>query len=310
MYHTARGRNVVTFLIFLLISTFFWFLMALNDELQRDMSLPVAFENKPEDVTLLVPEPIMVDLTIKDKGSALLRYRWSKPPQLKFNFEEVNSPGGKLVITPQRANNAIRSIFGQQATVVSLNPDSLAIHYTRRPGRNVSVDVVTGDISADSRYIISGQVRVLTDSVKLYSATRLSRSVTSVKTVPVVATDLTDSVTLEVPLSPPDGMRAVPASVRIRIPVEPLIARQRKVKISTVNVPAGKSVIAIPDYVEVSYLVPMSLSGDEDLFEVHADFRRRSSVACKMPLRLVDVSDKCHNVEISVDSVEFIVQQD
>ena len=48
MLRTAKGRNILTFLVFLAISTIFWFLLALNDDVQENYGLPVKLEDFPE----------------------------------------------------------------------------------------------------------------------------------------------------------------------------------------------------------------------------------------------------------------------
>ena len=45
---TTKGRNILTFLVFLVISAFFWLLMALNDETQQDYRVPVRLEDFPK----------------------------------------------------------------------------------------------------------------------------------------------------------------------------------------------------------------------------------------------------------------------
>ncbi|MDE7119568.1 MAG: hypothetical protein K2O10_03070, partial [Muribaculaceae bacterium] len=45
---TVKGRNALTFFIFLLISAVFWVLMALNDEVQHDYKLQLRLAGFPE----------------------------------------------------------------------------------------------------------------------------------------------------------------------------------------------------------------------------------------------------------------------
>ena len=68
------GRNALTFFVFLLISTVFWFLMALNDEVQRDFRLPVTLVDFPEDVTIISGVTATVNVTVKDKESSLVKF--------------------------------------------------------------------------------------------------------------------------------------------------------------------------------------------------------------------------------------------
>lgn len=305
----VRGRNVGTFMVFLGISFLFWLLMALNDDIQRDFVVPVKLENVPSDVTLLTNEPTSLNLTIKDKGSALIRYSLGSNPILTFNFNDINADNNRIVITRQKANNAIRGIFGQ-AQVMALNPDSLSVPYTRRPPQNVRVRLNTDDISAAPQFMISGAVTFYPDTVSLYAA-RAIRNVTTITTEPVTATNLRDTTELEVRLIAPEGMRAIPATVKVKIPVEPLILTTHTVPVIVEHAPSGKHVVIFPAEAKVSYLLPMNLynSGAAPTFKVIADFSKRSRVTGRMPLILPQLPKQFRNPMLLTDSVEYLIEQ-
>lgn len=311
LYHYAKEQNLVTFLIFLGISAFFWVLMALNDELQRDFSVPVVIDDVPEDVTLLNTDPITVNLSLRDKGRTLIRYEWGEPPTIRFRFQDIRKSSHRLEVSPQRLNHTLRDLFGQ-ATVMSLKPDSISIPFTRQPGKLVHVSAKTGDISPESHYVVSGPVTVLDDTVRLYSISRIPGSIKVLSTQPVHATDISDTTIVEVKVAVPDGMRAIPSTVKVRIPVEPLISRKQTVAIKTINVPPGRSVITFPTQVEVNYLVPMSIyqkEKDDPQLTVVADYRRRSTSTSRIPVILRNIPDGYQSVELQADSVEFLIEQ-
>ena len=81
---TTKGRNILTFFIFLAISTVFWFLLALNDDIQKDYNIPVLLDGFPEDVTLLSGYDPTLSVTVKDKGSSLMRFEWGNQPTMKL----------------------------------------------------------------------------------------------------------------------------------------------------------------------------------------------------------------------------------
>lgn len=311
LYSYAREQNLVTFLIFLGISAFFWVLMALNDELQRDFKVPVVIDDVPEDVTLLNSDPITVNISLRDKGRTLIRYEWGEPPAMRFRFQDIRQSSHRLEVSPQRLNHSLRDLFGQ-ATVVSLKPDSLSIPFTRQPGKLVHVSARTGDIIPESHYVLSGPVTVLDDTVRLYSVSRIPSSIKTLSTLPVQVADISDTTVVEVKVEVPDGMRAIPSTVKVRIPVEPLISRKQTVAIKTVHVPAGLSVITFPTHVEVNYLVPMSIyqkDKEDPQLTVVADYRRRSAATSRIPVSLRDIPAGYQNVELHTDSVEFLIEQ-
>lgn len=305
----VRGRNVGTFLVFLLVSFLFWVLMALNDDIQRDFVVPVKLENVPSDVTLLTSEPTSLNLTIKDKGSSLIRYALGSNPILTFNFNDIAVGNNRIVITRQKANNAIRGVFGQ-AQVMALNPDSISVPYTRRPPRTVKVRLNTEDIAAAPQFMVSGKITFSPDTVSLYSA-RPIKNITSVTTEPISAANLRDTTELEVRLLAPEGMRVIPATVKVKIPVEALILATHTVPIVVENAPAGKHLVIFPAEAKVNYLVPMNMynSGDKPTFRVVADFARRSRVTGRMPLALPQLPKQYQSPMLLTDSVEYLIEQ-
>ncbi|MDE6074309.1 MAG: hypothetical protein K2J42_01945 [Muribaculaceae bacterium] len=309
-FKSVKGRNCITLLIFVAIATFFWVLMALNDELQRDFELPVSFDNVPSDVTLLNSQPVVLNVSLKDKGSSMIRYGWGKPPTVQFDFNDVKAKNDKIIINPLKINNAIRGIFGQ-ATVVALKPDSVMIPFTRRPGKIVKVRVETGDITTSGQYVVSGNLRAETDTVRLFSSTKIPANLRTVDTEPINAEYLTDTTRIQARIIPPEGMIAIPSTVTVMIPVEPLVAREITVPVEVANAPRGKTVVTFPSSVKVSFLLPMSVynNTDESRFVVSANYSKRSSTTSRMPLTISGAPTSYHNIELHTDSVEYLIEQ-
>ena len=87
---TTTGRNVLTFMVFFLISTVFWFLLALNDEVQKDYRIPLKLEDFPRDMTIISGNVPVINVTVKDKGSALAKFSWGATPSLKLRYENFS----------------------------------------------------------------------------------------------------------------------------------------------------------------------------------------------------------------------------
>ena len=137
---TSKGRNILTFLVFLAISAVFWLLLALNDDVQQDYNIPVQLEGFPEDVTLLSGYNTTLSVAVKDKGSSLMKYEFGNNPTMKLNFDDfINTGDTVLTIRASQLNSAVRSIFGNSASVVAMRPDSLKMTYTSNPGIKVPV---------------------------------------------------------------------------------------------------------------------------------------------------------------------------
>ena len=253
------GRNALTFFVFLLISTVFWFLMALNDEVQRDFRVPVALVDFPENVTIISGATASVNVTVKDKESSLMKFAWGGRPLLRLHYDEFLKSGEhSLVFSVNQLNSAVRGVFGPTATILAVRPDSLRLEYTGNPGvrTRVRMDV---DAHTQPQCVRYGAITMSPDSVMLFSNSNELYAVGELRTAPVVLRDLADTTVVEARLVVPEGMRAIPSTVRLTIPVEPLVSKTRRGELQVADAPSGHRLVPFPSVVEVSFLMPKSL---------------------------------------------------
>jgi len=282
--------------------------MKMNDEQQRDFNLQIEIADLPPEVTLLTSDLPIVNVSLRDKGTSLFRYSWGELPPLSFKYSELPVANNRLVMGTLQINNAIRQLFGQ-ATIGGVKPDSILIPFTKRNGKIVSIKVETGDIQVDDKYIQSGPIELLTDTVRLYSINAIPRSIRTLRTVPVNASELTDTTVIVARLEVPNGMRAIPEEVQIRIPVEPLIATERTIDINIDGAPEGVTIIPFTGKATVSYLVPLSqYNSDNQIITAYADYRRRNVRTSKMPISAIVPKNIYRNLTVTPDSVEYLIE--
>lgn len=308
---TTTGRNILTFLVFLLISTIFWFLMALNDEVQEDYKVPLRLEEFPKQMTVISGTVPTINVTVKDKGSALAKFAWGAKPVLKLRYDEFTRPSDNhLLFSEAQLNSALRGVFGSSASVVAVKPDSLHLYYTTNPGIPVKV-VVDADITTLPQYEAFGSPRISTDSVLLYSNLKERLQIKELPTAPISLSRLSDTTTVEVSILVPEGMRAVPSKVRVTFPVEPLVSKTRRLKVEPVNVPAGTRLVPFPAMVEATYLLPKSTyASANSTLRVTVDYNDISPGKKSLPLRLSGVPPYCQSARLVTQEVEYIIEHE
>lgn len=308
---SARGRNVLTFLVFLAISTVFWFLLALNDDVQKDYTLPVTLDDFPKDVTLLSGYNTSLSITIKDKGSSLMKYGWGNTPTMKLRFNDFTKQNDTLLLlTSAQLNSAIRGMFGSSATIVAMRPDSLRISYTKRPGVRVPISVKS-EIHTLPQYAYAGHPITSVDSVWVYSNSSRRNRIHAITTKSIVLSDLTDTTTMEVALDVPNGMRAVPPTVKVTFPVEPLVTKHQSLPVVVQNVPRGEKVVTFPSMVDVSYLIPKSMYGQGNApIKATVNYHSIKSNTKKLSISLSKLSPQYRNVTVEPAEVEFVIEKE
>ncbi len=306
---SANGHNVWLYLLFVLIAFIFWALMSLDNEVQQDFDLPVELEDVPDSLTVIQDFPSTVSVGVKAKGSQLLRFILStKVPPMKVKFDATAMKNNRLTIGRTKLDARLRDYFGSGVMITSCRPDSLTALLTALPGKRLPL-IVQADVSADIQYTISGKVKASTDSVMVYSTENIPASLTAVKTDLLVRSGLKDTTRFEVTVQPVPGMKIVPDVVTVTVPVEPLIANKRFIKVEMLNVPENTNVILFPSKIEISYLVPMSAYNEEEPMQAYADFNAIGPGVSKLGLFLSTPGGSMRNVSMSTDSVEFVLER-
>ncbi|MBD5425348.1 MAG: hypothetical protein HDR45_04010 [Bacteroides sp.] len=309
LLRSSRGRDILIFLLFLAVSYGFWVILALNDDMQQDVSVRLEIANVPKGYTFITEPPRELSLSVRDKGTVLANYSLSGGKTLKLNYSDMVSDieNDRVTLSQQALENRLRSFFDPTTQIVSVRPDSLSLIVTDR-APNLARVVPDVEVTPASQFVISGPIKVEPDTVSVYTARHLRVRPRTVSTVKITRSELRDTLIVDVRLQPEADTRVVPSKVRLTIPIEPLISKSREVGIQLTHASSADAVVLFPSRVRVSYLLPMSLYNSENnVVTVTADFARRHGG--KIPLTIGALPDYYRGVELSTDSVEYLVEQ-
>ena len=304
---SRRGHNVIVFCVFLVIATLLWWVIALNDEGQTDVRMPVRITYVPDSVTIVSQVPPTMSVSVRARGSQLLKLGWGKAPTFNIDFR-MYRVGSTLRLSDTELKAIARTSLGG-AQVVVISPDTLRLEFTSQPPVVLPVkpDVA---VTAGPQVTLSGKPVVTPDSVRVYVSGHRSVDVASVTTEPVRFNGINETETRRVRVIAPPHSRCIPDSVDITVNVDPLIFKTRRVTIETANVPKGERLITFPSQIDVMYMIPVSLYLDsEPRIKVVADYNSISPRTGKVRLRVTEASDDLQNVNIASDSVEYIIEK-
>lgn len=306
--NTRNFRNILLFLVFVVIAALFWLIMALNDSVQDSMDVRLKIHNIPQGITFIQEPPKKIHVTVRDKGTSMLRNSVLHRPTLNINFDEYAS-NGVFRFSASDLYSALRSTFGSSAQITAVSIDSLRLNYTNGPGRRVPL-IVVSDVTPATGYVIAGKLKCSRSSVVLYSDSEEADTITRVYTERIVKRNLsaTEKVNVKV-LSPGKGVRLEPAVVTVTIPIETLVKKKSTVPVKVINVPGNESLMIFPANVEVTYFVPMSrFNSDNGEIVVLADYndmvKHRGN---RMPIRVGHHGAEVRNVTLLTDSVEYTI---
>ncbi len=307
-------RSILLYLLFVVIAALFWCFITLNKSIQQDLTFNVEYTGIPSDVTMIDKLPTTVTVTVKDRGSSFVKYYLASDMKIVIPFETYADNGlGVFKMTSIQLKNILKKSIGRDASIVSIYPESLNLKFTTLPGKKVPIRYDL-DIEPDLKYVINGTTVTSHDSVVIFSDRRTLSSIDEVFTYHVQEKGLTDTLHRKVKIAPINGVKIVPAIVNITVPIEQVIMKRKMVPVSVRNLPPGINVVVLPSTVEVSFLVPKSLYKDDerdnDITVVvdynTLDIKSRNN---KASIAIGESPAVYKNVEVSMDSVEYIIEK-
>lgn len=306
---SPRGRDTAMFMLFLVISFILWSVLTLNEEEQRDLRMPLRITHVPDSVTLISRGPEALSVSLRTRGTKLIKMTWGGAPTINVDFRAYRSKGA-LHLTSADLKALVRNAAGG-AQVNVVYPDSIVIPFTSHLGYRLPVRA-DYKVTPGPRASLVGRPSLSCDSVSVFMTddTSLPEGFRSVSTEPVRILGLEHNTTRRVKLLGPPDSRVIPDSIDISFVVEPMIFKSRKVVIEPVNVPEGIKLITFPAQVDAYFMVPMSAyTRGEAHFRVVADYSTINPTSKMVHLVPVDVPDALHNVQLNVDSAEFIIER-
>jgi len=302
------GKKIVQFSMFVLISFVFWAALTLNENFIFDVKYPVKITNVPDSVTIISDIPNAIKVNVNAKGIYYFKYKLKSLPTINVDYNRF-AEKNRILLGKSDLQQLFRDMFGSNSIATSFSPDSINILYTHRKGKPVKLKLITEE-SSNNQFILNGSITCDQEEVLLYSTDNISSKIIEVETAPIKYDNLNKTTTLKVKVIPPKGMRAVPDSVNVTIPIEPLISKKRLANIEAINVPEGQRLITFPSNIEINYLIPKSLFNNENkLIRVIVDYKDIKPTSKKVPLKLIDIPTNYRGAAVNVDSVEYVIEK-
>ena len=306
---SSKGRDILLYLVFVIISFAFWAILSLNNLIQDNYKVRFRITGIPQGVTMINDYPREFNVTVKNNGYVLLKYMIGDNPEITVDFKEYANGNGQILISRQELEDMLVAEFGSGTSIVSFSPESLSIKYTSLPGKKVPVEIC-GDYVANFQYVVNGEIVAVPDSVTIYSDAGNLSAINKVRTEKIISRNLTDSLYVKIAIQDIKDVRAVPDSVDVMIPVEPLVTKRSSIPVIVKNLPENVSVVVFPSSVQVSYLLPMSLYNDrlDDKFEASVDYGDIQGNNAKLPVRIEIAPEIYQNIQLETDSVEYVIE--
>lgn len=302
--HSSRFHNLLVFLMFVIMAAIFWLVMVMNDNVQKNIDVTMTITAKPDSVTFITLPPTTLHVSVRDRGTRLFRVAVFKNLHIEFNFKEF-ADNGVFRLSPSDIFAALRAKLGSDAQINTVSVDSVSLPFTTLPGKRVPVDVIS-HLSSANGFVIMPALVPSSKIVTVYSTdASVLDTIHKIKTQTIVRNNLSKSTHISVKLQQPALTRVEPASIMVKIPVEPLVSKEINREIKVIGVPENENVLLFPAMATVSVYVPMSKFNDDVNISLEVNYNQLRGASRKLPVTINNLSEYCANPVVKPDSVEY-----
>ena len=309
---SSVNREFLIFLFFLVLSAFFWLMMALNETYEQEISVPVRLVGVPKNAVLTTEMEDTVRVTVRDKGYALAAYIYGdKVRPVSFSFTSyANRQTGAGAVSQQELLKVVSQRFTGASKVVQVKPDRLSFYFNFGLSRRLPVRMAGYVVPGKSYYL--ARTRFWPDMVTVYASKHILDSLKFVKTVPINIVNFGDTVVQTVALEKIKGVKVVPSTVRIGLYPDILTEESMDVPIRPINVPEGKVLRTFPARARVDFIVGASMFRgiNADQFEVVVDYdevMQHPSDKCNVYLK--SSPHGVRSARLQIQQVDYLIEQ-
>ena len=314
----TSNKKLLVYLIFVGVSTIFWFLNALSKEYTTSINYPVYYMNFPKDKVLTNELPKRLSLRVNAYGFDLLRYKLSTAflsNPFDVNRYTNNRISGSSLNSYNLLTTNIKERIEQELSsgiqLESISPDTINFQFSPILSKKVPVELNL-KLDYEQQFMQGDVILPEFDSVVVEGPQSLLDSVFVAKTKLLELSGLKKTTEKDVDFEKLDGVSFVPKKVRVNIPVERFTEAQKNIAIRIDNLPDSVLLRLFPGDVKLSYFVGMNKY--ENITNEHFDLRVDYLEAIqgdgnKLKVELKRSPDFVSNVRFYPQTVTFLIEK-
>lgn len=257
-----NDKQVVVFLVCLLIASSLWFLNALSKDYTTTLSYPVKYINPPKNQFLSNKPPDKLDLKVEAHGFTLLRHKLSlsfSPVVLNLTniTRDINSNSGIYAVN---SGNLVRRIADQvssEITIIEVQPAILQIDFDSLKTKVVPVRInVTTEFQP--QFNLQLPVHTVPDNIKITGPSNILDTTFFINTRQKSFTKIDSDIERTIELVVPENVTAIPQKVVMKIDVEKVTEKELKIPVKVLNKPENVIVKLFPSEIKVLFTVGLS----------------------------------------------------
>ena len=312
------NRQLLIYLLFLVVSIIFWYLNALSKEYTTIISYPVKYEDFPSGKVLVSDLPEKLEIKVKGFGFTILRSKltsYIKPVLLPVNIFrlDIQRKDNQYIyyLLSRYTKEWIGNQLGSELQLISLLPDTLFFKFTDVIDKKVPVHLVSRFDFA-KQFMQNGKIVINPDSIVVSGPQVILDTLKAISTYKLEIKGIKDTITKEVSLFPISKILFKTKKVFVTIPAVKYTEMVLNIPIESVNVPDSLKLKTFPAYISLSCWVGIS---DYDkmtpfMFRASIDYNiLKNNPSNKVKINLTKIPAMVINISYHPKSVEYIIEK-
>lgn len=311
-FRSTLSKEAVVFMIFVLVSLFFWMLQSLQEINEYELTIPITYEAVPQNVTITNDLPEAFHVTLRDKGTWLYDYyRHRKELTVHLNPMDWYKAEGISYVEMGIIESRIRSKLRPTTQLLSMVPDTMALFFVEKASKALPV-ILNKDISPYPQHFLIGEPVVYPSIITAYAPQGILDRLTTVETALVKVKGLKKSTTYKVRLIEKEGVHYSTNYVLVSVKAEEFTERTISIPVTGMNFPVDERLLCFPPEVKISYLIGLSSYSkvDEHDFKLAVEYDELLSSSDKVlkPV-LIRKPASVQRIRIQPESVECLIEK-
>jgi YbbR domain-containing protein len=309
-----KKRKVKVFLLFLVISSFAWFINNLSQSFVSNTTFMLEYVNTPQELLLNKKPRETIDVRLKAMGFQFVGFEIRKR-KVQIDLSKVNVKDDRYYVLPKVYRRQIENQLPNSMEVLELENDTLFIDFIVLVVKKVPV-IPRNTIDLAKNYMLDGPINVAPSMVTIRGPKSEVDSITSLRTSFLDIENITDDFSQEHALVLHNELtmtRVTPSSVTISGKVFRFSEKVVSVPVTMINVPDSIKVRMFPDHVKVlcQGTIKALKSLNTSDFKIISDYGQIEKVANnRLPLRMDDFPENLSNATLLIKEVEFILRRE
>lgn len=304
------SKDVLSFLLFLILSAGIWFLNVLDKDRDTVISVPVVYKNLPRNISFENDLPREITLNIKDEGLNLLRYNKEKSLKLVFDISDDDLKNNELFFSHDKIIEKISAQLLNSTRIEDIFPAEIKRDYTILHAKVVPIKPRIS-ILTSNQFMLTSPLKIYPEKIKIYGPEDILKKTNAVFTENFQLTNVRDTIIKNIRLSKLEKVKFELDDVQLSVFVEMFTEKKIALPVKVINAPVSLNVKTFPAQVEVIFNVGVSYfkafkNTDIQLFIDYNDIKNRN--LNKQKIKILNNNTRISNIRVIPGEVEFVLE--